>query len=275
MSGAAVTLVDAHAHLHPCFPLEVFLEGAWENFSRAAAAIGRPLAEGVLLLAQLSGDERFEVLAAQAALPAAGGGRAPAWALEPTAEGESLVARRGEGARLVLVCGRQIRTREGLEVLALASGRRFEDGTPAAQAIAAAFDAHAIPVLPWGVGKWLGSRGRVVRGLIDQAAPGLCCGDSANRPRFWPRPRLLTRAAGRGLRVLPGSDPLPLPSEAARAGRFGLALAGPLSAERPAAELAARLADPVESLCAFGRLESPLRFAANQLALRRRGRSCR
>ena len=267
MTTAPATLVDAHAHLHPGFPLDVFLEGAWGNFRSAAAALGRPLAEGVLLLAQHAGDDRYERLLAQAA-DVEPGCPCGAWSLEPTAEGVSLAARRPDGARLVLVCGRQLRTGEGLEVLALATATRFEDGLPAARAIAAARAAHAIPVLPWGVGKWLGARGRIVRELIDRAAPGLCCGDSANRPVFWPTPRLLLRAADRGLRVLAGSDPLPLRAEAGRAGRFGFALPGPLSATQPGEELAARLADPAESLCAFGRLETPLRFVRNQVALR-------
>lgn len=266
-----VTLVDAHAHLHACFGLEAFLDGAWEAFRRAAAGLGRPLDQGLLLLAQTAGDERFERLAAEAAPPRAEPARPRGWSLTRTAEPESLVARRADGARVVLACGRQIRTAEGLELLALATGARFADGQPIAAAVRAIEAAGAIPVLPWGVGKWTGRRGRIVANLIDTGRPGLACGDNANRPLLWPEPGLLRRARSRGLRVLPGSDPLPLPSETGRAGRFGFALDGALDADQPARDLARRLADPGTPLVSYGRLESPWRFARNQALLRLRG----
>lgn len=269
----SATLVDAHSHLHACFELEAFLDGAWRAFGRAAAELGRTLDCGVLLLAQTAGDERFERLAAGDAPPGATPGGKSGWSIARTGEPESLVARRADGARILLVCGRQLRTAEGLELLALATCARFADGQPIAAALRGIEAAGAVPVLPWGVGKWTGVRGRVVAGLIDAGRPGLACGDNANRPRLWPEPALLRRARGRGLRVLPGSDPLPLPSEAGRAGRFGLALEGPLDADLPAQDLARRLADPRTPIVPYGRLESPWRFARNQALLRLRGRA--
>jgi hypothetical protein len=269
------TLVDAHAYLHACFALESFLDGACEAFRRAATDRGGPLDCGVLLLAQTAGDERFEHLAETAAPhgSAPEGGRG--WAIARTGEPESLMARRADGARLLLVCGRQIRAAEGLELLALATCARFADGQPIAAALRAIEAAGALPVLPWGVGKWTGRRGRIVAGLIDAGRPGLACGDNANRPRLWPEPGLLRRARSRGLRVLPGSDPLPLPSEAGRAGRFGFALDGALDANQPARDLARRLADPRTQIIPYGRLESPWRFASNQALLRVRGCAAR
>lgn len=263
------SFVDAHVHLHPCFDLAAQLDAAHENFARAARALGWQPGAAVLLLAQASGDEGFERLAA----PAAGGEPRPGpggrWTFHPTAEPESIAARRGDGAELRLVCGRQVRASEGIEVLALGTLRRFEDGRPAAALLAEAGAAGALPVLPWGVGKWLGRRGRVVRDLIERAAPPPACGDSGNRPRLWPTPRLLRLARRRGLRVLPGSDPLPLPSEERRAGSFGFALPGALSPERPAADLLRLIADPDTVTVPFGRLEGALRFVVNQIALRR------
>ena len=270
-TARAAVLVDAHAHLHGCFALEEFLDGAREAFQRAAGELGVPLAEGVLLLAQTGGDERFERLAAQAGgAPHDGAG----WHLSRTGEPVSLAARRGDGARLVLVCGRQVRTAEGLEVLALGTCAGFDDGGPIAAVLPEVEASGALAVLPWGVGKWLGRRGRIVAGIIEQARPGLACGDSGNRPLFWPTPTLLRRARERGVRVLPGSDPLPLPSEARRAGRLGFAVGGALSSDLPAADLARRLADPRTPVTAFGRLETPWRFLRNQVLLRVRGGRC-
>ena len=239
--GAAMTLpatlVDAHAHLHACFGLEAFLDGAWDGFQRAAADLGRPLDCGVLLLTQTAGDERFERLVVEATPQGSARGGRPGWSIARTGEPESLAARRADGARLLIVCGRQLRTAEGLELLALATCARFADGQPLAAALRGVEAAGAIPVLPWGVGKWTGKRGRIVGGLIDAGRPGLACrrqrqpaaalaraGAAAPRPQ--PRdaraPRQRPPAAGVG-----GGARRPLRLRARRRARRGPARSGP------------------------------------------------
>ena len=79
---------------------------------------------------------------------------------------------------------------------------------------------EALPVLPWGFGKWLGICGPLIAEEIATARPGeLFLGDNSGRPAMSPRPRLFARAEARGLAVLPGSDPLPFAG-----GREGRAL---------------------------------------------------
>lgn len=264
--GTAISLVDAHVHLHECHDTGLLLDAAAANFLSAARG-ARP-ASAVLLLAQPAGAARFERLAANA-LPAAAPDPASAgWGFRRTGEAESIVAVRQDGARLILVCGGQIRTAENLEVLALATTQRFDDGRPAAEAIRAAAAAGAVAVLPWGVGKWFGRRGRLVSRLIDETRLGFACGDNGNRPFFWPRPRLLRRAERVGRRVLPGSDPLPLPAAITRAGSFGFAVGGALDPGRPAADLKARLADPLTAIEPYGGRESARRFLCDQLLVR-------
>lgn len=260
------TIVDAHVHLYDCFDLQALLDAAHVHFEQAAATLGIRLATGVLLLAERAGERHFERLAE---------GKAPlrgpsGWCFQRTGEAESLTARSGNGMPLTIVCGRQIVTAEGLELLALATADSFAESKPIAATIEAAVGAGAIAVLPWAVGKWLGRRGRIVRGLIEQRGAAIAVGDNGNRPVFWPKPALLRRAERLELRVLPGSDPLPLPSEATRAGGFGFAIPGALSQSTPAADLKRRLADPGVTLTPYGRLELPLHFFKNQLALRRR-----
>lgn len=271
--GTSISLVDAHVHLHECCETDLLLDAAAANFSSAARG-ARPKS-AVLLLAQAAGSDRFEQLAAEALPGSAPDKPAAGWGFRLTAEAESIVAVRRDGARLILVCGRQIRTAEGLEVLALGTTRRFDDGRAAADVLLAAAAAGALAVLPWGVGKWLGRRGRLVSRLIGDAGLRIACGDNGNRPGFWPRPRLLRRAERLGRRVLPGSDPLPLPATVARAGSFGFAVGGALDSDRPAADLKARLADPRVAIEPYGRRESARLFFSNQLLLRaRRSRPC-
>jgi len=266
--GAEVTLVDAHVHLHECCETGLLLDAAAANFLDAARS-ARP-ASAVLLLAQAAGVARFEQLAADALPAAAPAAASSDWSFHHTAEAESIVAVRQDGARLLLVCGSQIRTAEGLEVLALGTTRRFDDGRPATEVLLAATAAGALAVLPWGVGKWFGRRGRLVSRLIGETRLRFACGDNGNRPSFWPRPQLLRRAERLGRRVLPGSDPLCFPATVTRAGSFGFAVGGALDPGRPAAALKTRLADPRLAIEPYGSLESARRFISNQLLLRAR-----
>ena len=251
--------IDAHAHLRRCFELTSFLDHAAANFGRAS---DRPLL-GILLLAETAGCVRFEDLAA---LP---GDPSGAWVFERTGEPGSLLARHRSGTVLLLIAGWQVVTRERLEVLSLASVARIEDGLPIDAAIGAARDAGAIAVLPWGFGKWWGRRGEIVGRILESVRPGeLFVGDNGNRP--WPglRPRLFRVAEGRGIQVLPGSDPLSLPDQIARIGRYGTVLSAPLDLERPAAGIEAILRSRTAPFARFGRREGIAGFLRAQLRVR-------
>jgi hypothetical protein len=268
-------LADGHVHLYACFDLPRLFDAAFSNFAAVAASRGRnDDFSGALLLTETGREHAFEDLFRSAAPADAATARnaSPGWHLVRTSEDISLLACRGS-VRLLLVAGRQIVTREGLEVLAIGTDRRFDDGRPVEETIRRIRAVGALPVLPWGVGKWLGRRGRLVKRAVggsEGAATRPHLGDNSGRPVFWPRPRPFRIAERRGLKVLPGSDPLPLASEAARVGRFGFGLSGALSGERPAADLLRRLDEPGQPVFAYGELERPLRFLRNQIRIRLR-----
>lgn len=248
--------IDAHAHLRRGFELTRFLDHAAANFRRASDR--KPL--GVLLLAETAGCVRFEDLVA---LP---GDLSGDWVFERTGEPGSLVARHRSMTVLLLIAGRQIVTRERLEVLSLASAARIEDGLPIDAAIGAAREAGAIAVLPWGFGKWWGRRGAIVRRILESVRPGeVFVGDNGNRPRPTLRPRLFRVAERRGILVLPGSDPLSLPDQIARIGGYGTILSAPLDLERPAAGIAAILRSRTAPFTPFGRREGAAGFLRAQL----------
>ena len=72
-------------------------------------------------------------------------------------------------------------------------------------------------VLPWSAGKWLGSRGALMKELVMELPPdGIFIGDSALRPRVVREPAVFKLASKRGIKVLSGSDPLPLEGEERR-----------------------------------------------------------
>lgn len=235
--------IDAHVHLHDERNARRALEAAWSTFRRNAPG----LAAAVCMLTEREGCDVFSSLRSE---------------LVETAEGESLWL--DESRRLLVVAGRQIVCREGLEILGLFLAAPIElEGRPASEVVAAIRAHDAVPVLPWGVGKWLGPRGRLVDRLLDCGGEELFLGDNAGRPGFWPVPRFR-----RAIRVLPGSDPLPIDGAEAAIGSFGCLLNCELPPDRPAAALRRALRDPTVELVRFGRLASPLRFAVDQARLR-------
>jgi len=192
-----------------------------------------------------------------------------------TAEPHSLIVDRvGEpGAKVYLVAGRQKVSVERIEVLALglAPGdplRSEPDGAISAERLVRrTLDAGAIAVLPWGFGKWIGPRGRTVAELAHGSGfcghPRFFLGDIAHRCWPWPMPR----AFRAGSRVLPGTDPLPLPGLEAGIARYGFCVEGGWDPERPVASLLDALSSE-QRIESVGRRDSPWATLAQQLRYR-------
>jgi hypothetical protein len=269
MSKSAVIAVDAHAHLYSCFEVGSFLERAFSNLSEAASQRGynkRPT--GVLFVISTPEADGFGRLRSAVERGTHDSNLGDEnWQVHGTAERVSACLTSCDRS-LIAIGGRQIGSREHLEVLALGTRKQFEEGQPARTLIQEVAQTGAIPVLPWGVGKWLGTRGRVVDDLIeDPDLPPFFLGDSDHRPTFWPQPSQFRRAEEQGIKNLSGSDPLPFPREVQRAGSFGVVLDGSLNLERPAQDLKQKLLDPSTTFRQFGEGEAPARFVRNQLKM--------
>jgi hypothetical protein len=260
-------LVDAHVHLHPCFGPAAFLAAAAANFRVAAVQRGLPAETPGCLLLTDAGE--VDGLARLRAWWGGGGGavRTDGWAVRDTAESSSVLVRHDDGSQLVVIAGQQVSTSEGLEVLALLTDARLPDGLTLRSALGAAREAGAVPVIPWGFGKWLLRRGRAVSEALRSDPGPLFLGDNGGRPRGFGMPRLLRAAWRGGPPVLPGSDPLPFPDHQGRAGSFGFVADVPFEPGAPASRLrgwllALRVQPPV-----YGRARRPDRFLHDQLRM--------
>ena len=202
----------------------------------------------VLMLAEQSGSDVFAYLADH---------------LSPCAEPDALWYE-ADGARMLIVAGRQIVSDEGLEILALACREPIEDGRPASTIVAELSARDALVVLPWGAGKWLGERGRLLGRLLAQEQGGIVAG------RQWRTPRLVVCAATRRTR---GRYP-----DRIRC-RCGAAPAGSVRSGRssrrhsrstiPSATSRPRCRNPAtHAASGSGGAVSPVRFAREQLLLR-------
>ena len=251
--------VDAHVHFHRLDRVAPTLEAAAANFEAAGGRADGLV--GLLLLTQMRGETVFESLAA--AREIAG------WTFSPASdERETLIARRGRRA-IGVVCGRQVRAADGLEVLALGTIREYPDGLSFADTVAQVSVSGALTVLPWGFGKWWGRRGQRVASVLTSFDPnGLFLGDNGSRLAWQGMPPLIRRAQGHGFRVLPGTDPFPVAGDHRRVGGFGLLAEGCLPESAPWATLRAWLLALHGSPTPYGRACDSLQFLRNQIAIR-------
>ena len=265
-----MVLVDAHVHVHECFDVARVFDAAAANFAAAARVVAgerdSSAHEGVLCLVECRGERFLDGVRARRS-GRVWRGRHGFWEAEEGCEPETLVVRRGS-TRLRLIAGRQLVTRERLEVLALGTVAPLPEGEPMETTLAAVRAAGAAAVLPWGVGKWLGARGAVVaRVLANPEWRHVFLGDNGNRLELGPDPAPFAAARSAGRAILPGSDPLPLRGEEARVGAYGFAVDVDLDPLRPAAALLALLKSS-SAFVVFGRREPLTRFVGNQLALK-------
>jgi hypothetical protein len=268
-------IADAHVHMHACHAPGDLLDHAYGNLSRARETGRAPNNQALfLLLTEYAHDDYFSHLRAMAL----GQQRAPdtiplkRWSMTPTDEEISVIARNGS-RQLIIVSGRQVACREGLDVLVIGTTRRFQDGRPIRE-ILTETDAMGVPrVIPWGPGKWLFRRGRLLKELLlEFCKPTLFLGDEGGRPGFWGYPPQFERAARLGVRDLPGTDPLPFPHDVKKVGRMGFRIRLDLDATRPAASLLRALTAGGAPLERFATLESPLWFLRNQIGIHLRKR---
>lgn len=247
---------DFHFHLYPCYAARKAIETCARNLFEldpGGAAIR------AAFLAEPRGSRLFEELAERSGLPAAKGIAVRGVPGQPVLEAVP------DGCPpFYLFAGRQIVTREKLEILALCLEADGLGGVPAAAVIAEILDRGGVPVLCWAPGKWLFERGRAVSKIIKEGDPArLFLGDSSLRPCGTPEPSLFRAAARRGYRILAGSDPLPFPGEEARAGSFGTVLESGMDFDRsrPADSLTRWLAVSETTFRRAGRRSGPLTAA--------------
>lgn len=273
-------LVDAHVHIYDCFELDSLLDAALQNFCKAAYNNGLQGAfMGVLLLTETKTDNWFQHTRDMYKNNQHLHTPEERWEIQLTSDSTVLRAKHIKGGQrdekpfnetqIYIIAGRQIITSEGLELLALATDSHFDDGMSISETLDVVRESDAIPVIPWAVGKWLGKRGKILSSFLsNRPHNGLFLGDNSGRPVFWPNPSHFKQARELNMRILPGTDPLPFASQAIRIGSFGFIVHGRLDDAQPASDLKQLLRATQTKILAYGQLEKPWRFFANQIRLR-------
>lgn len=119
---------------------------------------------------------------------------------------------------ITLVASRQINSSERLEFLVLGYEGDDEDGATA-EKIIEKYSVDYLLICPWGVGKWLFSRGKLLTDLLKRFKGNVYLGDNGGRPWFW---KFVPHFKQIQTTIFNGSDPLPLKDEIKRVASFGL-----------------------------------------------------
>lgn len=261
-----MVFVDSHVHIHKSFNLPEFFDATWQNVLAAWQLTGdveHP--QAVLMLTEEAGVNWFEALFRREKKIT---DSLRDWKIQFSVEDCSLLLQKDAACSICLIAGRQIQTNEGLEVLALAVRRTIEDNQAMNETIIRVRNAGGLPVIPWGFGKWIGARGKVIDQLIRDVGKGdLYIGDNGGRPWFLKEPKQFEASTRKGLKILRGSDPLPFAREYRRAGSYGFYFVGELSEDKPAEALKQKLADPLFKLHTYGDPERLGNFIRNQLLM--------
>ena len=246
------TPIDGHVHFHTNFSLALALDSAANNFRPINAKTA------VLLVAHIGSGDPLARLRKECPF---------GWKTEP-ADSNSLVLYGSDNMQLVAVAGRQVMTLEKLELLTIGSQVELPHGRALSAAISQASDAGAVPVVPWGFGKWWFKRGKVLAELIASKRDGTwLIGDNGCRPSIW-QPRLLREATSNSIGYLAGSDPLPLQSHQTRIGAFGSLVPMDVDLNRPTEWVRTTLLGHAKSFSTFGRCRTMTEFGKDQLGLR-------
>ncbi len=228
---AMLIAVDGHMHWYPNYRLKAAFDHLVSNLDGMTREIrkGQQPVLNMAFLVEGAGCRFFEQLRT---------GKIDCSVLDaeivPGSDGLSLMFIQQGVCRLCLIAGKQVVTRERLEILSIGVSHPAPDELPACEMIARIVEHGGIPVLSWSPGKWLFRRGSRVKDLVERArASELAIGDTSLRPRLWPMPRLMRRAMEKGLMLIPGSDPLPLPGEERFMGSYGFVYEGSFDMDQP------------------------------------------
>lgn len=221
---------DTHVHCYQFEQLPELLDQAIENFIRLV-----PQAQSYVLfftdgLVDRTWLKLQDLIKVNEKVNAKSNAKAKQWSFRLN-EQSGFVEASNADKLIYLAPARQVNTAGRLEMLLLGCDQELEDKQAANELIKQYADDYVL-ISPWGVGKWLGKRGRVLVDLINHSSKPFFLGDNGGRPFFWPVPHFKfmkavsegkkTQWVKKALPVFNGSDPLPISGEIARVGSYGV-----------------------------------------------------
>lgn len=260
-----LTLIDTHVHYYPFCTFPEYFDAAYSNMQAAAKELDSLQAfTPILCLLETQTSHWYQDLLAIAASTKQIGN----WQLESLDSDQLLRLTKNNESELFLLPGQQIISSENLEVIITGATNKIPHKNPVHFYIEKYGDTHLV-IIPWGVGKWLGNRGRIVSNLIQQSNYKFALGDNSGRASVWKYVPQFNQARHKGINILAGSDPLPIAGQHKKVASYGSVIIGSLQQHDLARQLRGKLLDvQAGNIKSYGHLDGLLSFIISQIRLR-------
>lgn len=261
--------IDGHVHIWKKYDLFTFFETAFLNFSSAISKFeysSTPLC--LLLFTETPDGYSYSTIVEMADRNSDLINSHDTISFRHTFNGDAIeIVHTKFPIKVILVPGYQLVSNENIEALGLFMKEKVEPNLSLKETIASIKSNNGLTVLPWGVGKWLGRRGKLIEKLIQQGE-SVFLGDNGNRPKIWPQKGITELAAKYDLGVISGSDPLNLQGGHYTVGSFGSILPTWKKEDMSLEQIKTELADRKNELIPYGTSQNELAFIRSQIALR-------
>lgn len=200
------TYIDTHCHYHPSITFAEFFSNITKNIPVSITETSKTLA---ICLVEMAGSNWFSLLESEAATAD--------FCVERIDKNTLLV--RSEKQSISVFRAHQVNSLEKVEVIIVGHEYSVAEGLPLKEYFEK-YSAKYLVILPWGVGKWLGERGKLVSELIQQEFL-FALGDNGGRPSLWSFIPQFIKAKNQKMPILAGSDPLAVRSFVKRLAFYG------------------------------------------------------
>lgn len=244
------TYIDTHCHYYASISFADFFVYITKNISAYSKGASNHFA---ICLVEIAGTNWFSLLQTQ--VPS------NSFSVE-TKDEQTLLVHSGD--QLISVfCAHQVNSLEKVEVIIVGHRKSIPSGLPLVQYLEIYSDDYLV-ILPWGVGKWLGDRGRLISKVIQQNF-SFALGDNGGRPGWWSSISQFSKAHELNIPVLAGSDPLPVKSFVNRVAGYGNIFDGEFSECHAWINAVKALTKPPKT---FGHVCTTVTFIFDQISLR-------
>ncbi len=257
--------IDGHVHLYDNFDPDSFFEAINRNFRKFTKTEknGFPDSIRVIFLTEAKDNDFFTRITDNSLTL-----KNIDIHSEKTGEEGSILLKQNGNELFYIIRGRQIITKENIEILSVGPGTIIKDGLPAVEVLEKLREREELAILAWGVGKWLFGRGKLVRKIINTLDyPLLLIGDNSARPSIWLKPMIYRKGEKLGIPIINGSDPLPLNGEAEKAGSYFFKINGSFDSKKPLESIKKILSSDFRNIKLLGKRDSIFGFLKRQIKI--------
>lgn len=246
----ASTFIDSHCHYHPTISFPEFFSATSNNIK---ACIDNSSSCIAICLVEMEATDWFSELTSHAGTPS----------FDVQTKDENTLLVTVNEVEVSVFRARQINSLERIEVIIVGCAKEIPSGLPLDDYLKD-YGKDYLVILPWGVGKWLGERGALVRQKINGNSM-IVLGDNGGRPKVWTNIPAFGLAHKYNIPILAGSDPLPIKNHLFRSGAYGNIIEGKIDT---CSAWISCVKNMNKTPKLYGSLSSTFRFLMDQIKLR-------